>query len=147
MPVSVSDLISKTNCLMELNLEKWMIFTNVWNKPCLPGILIDDVSDHLPVFVLSDIYLPRPCNSSNTSVGHRSSANLNYFQAAIQTESWPMFTTKTIPTKHIILLLTFLVCYMINISHLSLIGPRKILHFNLGWPRYFQILSFQTKTV
>lgn len=65
-----------------------MVLTNVSNKPCTPGILIDDVSDHLPVFIISDIRLPNQTSPPKISVGRRkiSPLKLQNFHLSLRAE-------------------------------------------------------------
>ena len=57
------------------------IYTNILNKPCLPGVLTYDISDHLPTFcIIQDDFILR--NSQRTPI--RNMKNFDAISSSLQ---------------------------------------------------------------
>ena len=73
------------------------VFTNVLNKPILPGILYSDVSDHFPIFQVTNSLPPNyhtHLNRNNASqVKHR--IDLNSLCEDLALYDWSLVTSKT----------------------------------------------------
>ena len=71
------------------------IFTNVVDKPILPGILYSDLSDHFPVFQLTSSMSPKYNGHLNSANRLRMEIYFNSLIDALSFKEWSSVTSKT----------------------------------------------------
>ncbi|KAJ8039687.1 hypothetical protein HOLleu_13768 [Holothuria leucospilota] len=64
-----------------------IMLTNI-NQPCTPGILVDDISDHFPVFTVFETSCQRKTRNTVTYCRKYTRRNISYFQDLISNENW-----------------------------------------------------------
>ena len=64
------------------------IFSNILNRDTTSGLLISDISDHLPVFLLCDNDIPKEITPNSTMFRNESPNNIESFKSDLAIEEW-----------------------------------------------------------
>ena len=73
------------------------IFSNNYTQPSSTGILLTDISDHLPVFSIMDVIIPKPRPPSYILKRNNTKENVNGFLESLRSSDWSSVFSTTDP--------------------------------------------------